>query len=82
MMVGRRGGTPELGRRVRQAGHDTARRFAMLLGLGHDYGNDLQAKKDVIDPSGDAHSVKSGQTKWQIFYTDGPDLRRMTGFKL
>lgn len=38
-----------------------------MIGLDDDYRNDHQAKKDVIDPSGDAHSVKSGQKKWQIF---------------
>ena len=32
-----------------------------------DYQNDKKAKKDVIDPSGDAYSVKSGSKKWQIF---------------
>ncbi len=39
----------------------------MAIGLDKDYRNDAKAKKDVIDPSGDAHSVKSGQKKWQIF---------------
>lgn len=54
-------------RRYRQQGHDDALRFALAIGLDEDYKNDPQAKKDVIDPSGDAHSVKSGQRKWQIF---------------
>lgn len=54
-------------RRYRQQGHDDALRFAIAIGLNKDYKNDPKAKKDVIDPSGDAHSVKSGEKKWQIF---------------
>ena len=54
-------------RAYRQAGHDNALLFALELGLGEDYKNDHQAKKDVIDPSGDAHSVKSGGINWQLF---------------
>lgn len=63
----KRGSTSEEARRIRQQGHDDALEFALAIGLTEDYQNDLQAKKDVIDPSGDAHSVKSGQKKWQIF---------------
>ena len=62
-----RGSSSEEARRYRQAGHDDALQFALSLGLTEDYQNDRQAKKDVIDPSGDAHSVKSGRIKWQIF---------------
>lgn len=54
-------------RRVRQQGYDDAKEFARDIGLPSDYKNDPQAKKDVIDPSGDAHSVKGGIKKWQIF---------------
>ena len=54
-------------REYRQRGYDNALLFAKALGLGTDYKNDPQAKKDVIDPSGDAHSVKSGEGKWQLF---------------
>jgi len=54
-------------RRYRQQGHDDALLFALAIGLSEDYKNDAKAKKDVIDPSGDAHSVKSGAKKWQIF---------------
>ena len=35
--------------------------------MTRDYRNDTHAKKDVIDPAGDAHSVKGGRKKWQIF---------------
>lgn len=59
--------TSENARRVRQQGHDDALEFAKLIGLSTDYKNDLQAKKDVIDLSGDGHSVKSSKKKWQIF---------------
>lgn len=54
-------------RKYRQQGHDDALLFALSIGLTEDYKNDPKAKKDVIDPSGDAHSVKSGEKKWQIF---------------
>lgn len=54
-------------REYRQEGHDNATIFALLLDMDTDYLNDKKAKKDVIDPSGDAHSVKSGQKKWQMF---------------
>ncbi|MBI2476451.1 MAG: hypothetical protein HYV67_04400 [Candidatus Taylorbacteria bacterium] len=54
-------------RRYRQQGHIDALLFALAIGLNEDYKNDAKAKKDVIDPSGDAHSVKSGEKKWQIF---------------
>jgi len=57
----------EQARQVRQAGHNDAKEFAKLIGLPNDYQNDAKAKKDVIDLSGDAHSVKSGKKKWQIF---------------
>lgn len=59
--------TPEKARKARQQGYDDALLFAKSIGLNEDYKNDLKAKKDVIDPSGDSHSVKSGQKKWQIF---------------
>jgi len=54
-------------RKIRQRGYDDALEFALSIGLSSDYKNDPHAKKDVIDPSGDAHSVKSGEKKWQIF---------------
>ena len=62
-----RASTPAAARKYRQKGHDDALQFALMIGLKEDYKNDKQAKKDVIDPSGDAHSLKSGQKKWQIF---------------
>src|SRR3990167_3660892 len=52
---------------VRQSGHNDALEFAIAIGLPRDYQNNPKAKKDVIDLSGDAHSVKSGQKKWQVF---------------
>ena len=59
--------TSEGARAVRQKGYDDALEFALAIGLSSDYKNNPQAKKDVIDLSGDAHSVKSGEKKWQIF---------------
>ncbi len=67
MVAGRRGGTGDQARAYRQKGHDAALSFALSIGLDSDYRNDQRAKKDVIDPSGDTHSVKSGEKKWQIF---------------
>ena len=61
----RRGGTSDQGRAYRQRGHDIALQFAQYLGLSTDYQRDRRAKKDVIDPAGDAHSVKAGIEKWQ-----------------
>jgi len=63
----KRGLNTEDARKVRQKGYDDALEFALAIGLENDYKNDIKAKKDVIDPSGDAHSVKSGEKKWQIF---------------
>lgn len=65
--MAKRGLSSEDARQVRQKGHDDALEFAILIGLDNDYKNDAVAKKDVIDPSGDAHSLKSGAKKWQLF---------------
>lgn len=62
-----RASSSDQARKYRQQGHDDALSFALAIGLDKDYRNDPKAKKDVIDPSGDAHSVKSGQKRWQIF---------------
>ena len=68
----KRGLSSEDARIVRQRGHNDAKEFALAIGLTDDYKNDPKAKKDVIDPSGEAHSVKSGEKKWQIFlYSEG-----------
>ena len=63
----RRALSSEDARRIRQRGHDDAKEFALSIGLSSDYQNAPAAKKDVIDRSGDSHSVKSGEKKWQIF---------------
>lgn len=65
--MAKRGLSSDDARKVRQKGHDDALEFALLIGLDNDYKNDAVAKKDVIDPSGDAHSLKSGAKKWQLF---------------
>ncbi len=65
--MAKRGLSSDDARRVRQQGHDDAFEFAMLIGLESDYINDQAAKKDVVDLSGDTHSLKSGNKKWQIF---------------
>ena len=66
-MNARRSSSSDAARAYRRRGHDDALRFALAIGLDRDYARDPRAKKDVIDPAGDAHSVKSGQKKWQIF---------------
>lgn len=63
----RRASSSAEARAYRQRGHDDAREFARAIGLPSDYQNNPLAKKDVIDLSGDAHTVKSGEKKWQIF---------------
>lgn len=73
--------TSEQARKVRQSGHDDAKEFANLIGLPTDYQNDPQAKKDVIDLSGDAHSVKSGAKKWQIFLHSSSRFEKDTIFR-
>ena len=81
----KRGLSSEDARKVRQKGHDDALEFAKLIGLEEDYTNNSQAKKDVVDPSGDTHSVKSGAKKWQIFlyrqnrFLDDPGFLAMNG---
>ena len=66
-MNARRASTTGAARKYRQRGHDDAPGFALAIGLKSDYERDPRAKKDVIDPAGDAHSVKSGRKKWQVF---------------
>lgn len=73
--------TSEQARNVRKRGHDDAKEFASLIGLPSDYQNDPQAKKDVIDLAGDAHSVKSGSKKWQIFLYPPSRFKKDTIFK-
>jgi hypothetical protein len=77
-MKRKRGLNTENARIIRQKGYDDALEFAVAIGLDNDYKNDIKAKKDVIDPSGDAHSVKSGEKKWQrkdCDYPCGPLLK-------
>ena len=80
-----RASTSDAARKYRAKGHKDAMLFAQAIGLSADYQNDLRAKKDVIDPSGDSHSVKSGEKKWQIFlyglnrFESDPFFRVMNG---
>ena len=76
----KRGLSSDDARAVRQAGHDDALYFALLIGLDTDYTNNQIAKKDVVDPSGDTHSLKSGAKKWQIFLYGLNRFRRDDGF--
>ena len=80
-MTAYRGSTSEDARAYRQAGHDDAKLFALLIGLDDDYSRDATAKKDVIDPAGDAHSVKSGRFKWQIFLYRRSRFEKDDGFQ-
>ena len=65
-------------RHVRQQGHDDAQEFAKLIGT--EYANDPQGKKDIVDKNGDAHSVKSGEKKWQIFLYRSSRIKEDSGF--
>ena len=68
-------------REYRQRGHDNALAFALAIGMEADYRNDPAAKKDVIDPSGDAHSLKSGERRWQIFLYGRSRFEEDDGFQ-
>ena len=72
--------TTEQAQAGRARGHQKAKEFAHAIGLLSDYKNDHTAKKDVIDPSGDAHSLKSGKKKWQIFLYSFRRVSNDTGF--
>lgn len=77
-----RASSSDQARKYRQQGYDDALLFALSIGLKEDYKNDPKAKKDVIDPSGDSHSLKGGQVKWQIFLYRASrfeDFRAMNG---
>ena len=81
----RRAMTPNQARQVRQQGHDDEERFANLIGLTSYYAYDPKGKTDLIDKNGDAHSIKSGKKKWQIFlygrsrFENDPHFRDMDG---
>lgn len=79
--MARRASTRESARAYRAHGHQVALDFALAIGLDSDYQNDRRAKKDVIDPSGDAHSVKSGKKKWQIFLYSRSRFETDDGFQ-
>ena len=63
----RRAMTSDQARQVREQGHLDAKEFARIIGVGDDYQNGATDKKDVVDQNGDTHSLKSGETRWQIF---------------
>jgi len=66
-MVKKKAMTSQKASYVKRKGHEDAREFAELLGIGKEYKSEPQAKKDVIDLEGHSYSVKSGEKKWQIF---------------
>lgn len=76
-----RGSSSQQASSTRQRGHDNALAFALAIGMESDYRNDPTAKKDVIDPSGDAHSLKSGEKKWQIFLYGRSRFEEDDGFQ-
>lgn len=78
----KRGLSSENARIIRQRGHNEAKEFALAIGLTSDYKNDVKAKKDVIDPSGDGHTVKSGKKKWQIFLYGLTRFKEDAGFSM
>ena len=65
-----RASSPEQARRIKLQGHRNETDFAVASGMPENcwsIGEVPQAKTDVIDPSGESHSLKSGAKKWQIF---------------
>ena len=73
----RRAMTTEAARRVKFAGHAAEREFAELVG-GQIYPG--SRKRDVVDPFGNIHSVKSGKLKWQIFLYSRARFEMSVGF--
>ena len=70
MLRKRRAMSSEKASRVKRSGHQTEDEFANLIG-GKVYSARGGRKKDVVDASGDIHSVKGGEKKWQIFLYRG-----------
>lgn len=66
-MSKKRAMSSEKASQVKLKGHQDAREFAEVLGIGKEFKSEPQAKKDVIDVNGYSYSVKSGEKKWQIF---------------
>ena len=76
-----RGSSSEDAKEYRAQGHADALKFARLIGQEKDYQRDKSAKKDVVDPAGDTHSIKSGRIKWQIFLYRRSRLLADDGFQ-
>lgn len=66
---------------VKRKGHERERIFVKLIGVNSEYKNNRQAKKDVVDDNGDAHSLKGGQY-WQIFLYRYNRINNDPGFKV
>lgn len=85
--MARRASGSDQARNYRQAGHDIEFQFASSIG-GEVYKNDQFGKTDVVDPSGNTHSVKAGEKKWQIFlyrrsrFAEDPDFQVLNGIGL
>jgi hypothetical protein len=62
-----RASSPERASGYKLRGHKVERLFAREIGVEEEYKNNRQAKKDVVDQLGDAHSVKAGNIHWQMF---------------
>lgn len=66
-LIRKRGLSHDGARIIRLKGHTDEQEFALAIGLAHEYVDDIRGKKDVVDLNGDAHSVKGGEKKWQVF---------------
>ena len=64
----------------KRAGHARELEFAGAIGVEDAYKNNPQAKKDVVDKSGDTHSVKGGDKKLQIFLYGLNRFKEDSGF--
>ncbi|HOJ64717.1 MAG TPA: hypothetical protein PLE45_09885 [Spirochaetota bacterium] len=65
----------EKARFVRKKGHDDAKLFASLLGIGKEFKREPKAKKDVIDSNGYSYSVKSGEKSGKFFFMEKRGLK-------
>ena len=80
-MMRRRASSSEHASQYKRAGHARELEFARAIGVEAAYRNNPQAKKDVIDKSGDTHSVKGGEKKLQIFLYSLNRFKDDSGFQ-
>jgi hypothetical protein len=80
--MAKRGMSPEKASEVNLTGHAAEKEFARLIGMDNEYLNGLTDKKDVVDRNGDTHSIKGGETRWQLFLYGADRFKTDTIFKV